>query len=122
MLRAMAGFNGVAIPAAILGGLGPLGSELTAMGISEYLGGGARFVAMYGWIVVLMTIALAAPNTQQVMCRFEPALAETIPARSLVTGLPTWMPNWRWASVIGLIGAAGILSLNRVSEFLYFQF
>jgi D-alanyl-lipoteichoic acid acyltransferase DltB (MBOAT superfamily) len=122
MLRGMAGFNGIAIPIAILAKLGALGSALTAMGVNEYLGGGARFVGMYGWIVVLMAIALAAPNTQQVMSRFEPALAETIPARSVGTSLLTWMPNWRWASVIGLIGAAGILSLNRVSEFLYFQF
>jgi len=42
------------------------------------------------------------PNTQQIIRRFK--------------------PTWWWAIWIGLITSLSLLSLNRVSEFLYFQF
>jgi D-alanyl-lipoteichoic acid acyltransferase DltB (MBOAT superfamily) len=123
MLQGMAGFNGVAMPAAILTRLGPLGSALEALGLDSYAGGGAQFVGMYGWIGVLMFIALVAPNTQQIMSKFDPALYETVPARSgRGPRVLRWAPNGKWVAVIALVSTAGILSLNRVSEFLYFQF
>jgi hypothetical protein len=78
---------------------------------------------MYGWIGVLMFIALVAPNTQQIMSKFDPALYETVPARSgRGPRVLRWAPNGKWVAVIALVSTAGILSLNRVSEFLYFQF
>jgi len=33
-----------------------------------------------------------------------------------------WTPTRRWAIIIGLIAAVGVLTLSSVSEFLYFQF
>jgi hypothetical protein len=30
--------------------------------------------------------------------------------------------NWRWATGLGLLACASLLSLSRPTEFLYFQF
>jgi len=75
------------------------------------------------WLAVLFPITLLAPNTQQIMAAYRPALAtsggEIRPARWASL---RWRPTGAWA----LAGAAGavvaVLGLARVSEFLYFQF
>ncbi|WP_293140812.1 hypothetical protein [Okeania sp. SIO3I5] len=36
--------------------------------------------------------------------------------------LATLKPTWWWAIWIGILTSVALLSLNRVSEFLYFQF
>lgn len=53
-------------------------------------------------LAVLMLCVTLLPNTQQLMQHFK--------------------PNWWWAVSVASIGAYCLLSLNRVSEFLYFQF
>lgn len=53
-------------------------------------------------LAILTIIVTFTPNTQEIMAKFQ--------------------PNWRWALVIGLLASISLLSLNRVSEFLYFQF
>ena len=72
----------------------------------------------YAWVTVLLVVALWAPNTQQIMARFRPSLDEAAEALSQLL----WQPSRGWAIVMAIIGALGFLSLNRVSEFLYFQF
>jgi D-alanyl-lipoteichoic acid acyltransferase DltB (MBOAT superfamily) len=70
------------------------------------------------WIIGLLAIAWAMPNTQQIMARFQPAL-ESVQAGGRALA---WQPTRLWAVITGLAAAAAILNLTRVSEFLYFQF
>lgn len=53
-------------------------------------------------LVLLLLCVVFLPNTQQIMRRFK--------------------PNWWWAFAISIIASLSLFSLNRVSEFLYFQF
>ena len=121
MLAGMFGFHGVSLPSVILSGFGPLGKFLQELGVKEALGGGTRFVSSYLWIVAVGAIALFAPNTQQLLERFAPAL-DHVPTQERGHFEIRWQPSMRWAIAIGFLGAAGVLSMSRVSEFLYFQF
>jgi D-alanyl-lipoteichoic acid acyltransferase DltB (MBOAT superfamily) len=72
-------------------------------------------------IALLLGIAWFAPNTQEIMARYAPALdAETIqPARW------AWRPGFASAFAVTLVAAPAlyfILFTDRVSDFLYFQF
>lgn len=127
MLAGMAGVNGAVLPNSLASLLQPFGGVLTAFGITFGEGAGTEFVYRWLWIVVLLAIAFLAPNTQQVMAAFNPVLdpdhegrrdaAPPIPPR-----YPLWTPSRRWAVATGLIAFAGIASITRVSEFLYWQF
>jgi hypothetical protein len=70
-------------------------------------------------LVFLFAIVWFAPNTQQIMSQYEPALGRAIPNpyRRL-----TWRPAPAWALAAGTVGALGILALGGTTEFLYFQF
>lgn len=119
MLAGMAGFNGFTLPAAIAKRLGPLWDALSAVGAEASVGGGGQFVLVWLWIAALFALARFAPNTQQIMGRHDPALGfdAAHAARRLL-----WRPGWRWAVAMGAVAGAGLLALNQVSEFLYFQF
>jgi alginate O-acetyltransferase complex protein AlgI len=70
-------------------------------------------------LAILFAIVWFAPNTQQIMTRYEPALGRAVanPYRRL-----TWHPAAGWAVATGTVGALGILALGGTTEFLYFQF
>jgi alginate O-acetyltransferase complex protein AlgI len=70
-------------------------------------------------IAVLFAIVWFAPNTQQIMSKYEPSLGRINANRY---GLLTWLPASRWALVAGTLAALGILALGGTTEFLYFQF
>ena len=126
ILAGMGGLHGATLPDALGRVLGPARGWVEAVGMSFVPGGGARFVSAWSWILLLGLIAFFWPNTQTLIRRFEPTLGTGAPAISAT--LPerlarlAWYPSRAWAFVIGLVTAAGLLSLNRVSEFLYFQF
>jgi alginate O-acetyltransferase complex protein AlgI len=70
-------------------------------------------------VLVAGLVAFLAPNTQQIMHRFEPALdhdGTAAPARL------AWMPAPRPAMAAGMLAVLCLLALSRPSEFLYFQF
>ena len=119
ILRGMAGLNGVSLPASLAPHLGPLRGVLERWGLGFYLGGGARFVLQYLWIAMLLPVVLFAPNTQEILGRFQPALnfREPVSNRRLA-----WRPTARWAAIAAVVTVCGLLSLTRVSEFLYYQF
>lgn len=129
MLRGMAGLNGVAIPNAIAARLGEGWPLLSGFGFTTYLGGGSQFVYTWLWIAFLFPIAIMMPNTQQLMRGFEPALKlhdaldrnELQPLPRVAARLQ-WQPTARWALLVGVFAALGVLALTRISEFLYFQF
>jgi len=59
-----------------------------------------------------------SPNTQQWLARFSPAWD----AVAIGSSRLAWVPSRRHAVFVGLLFSLGLLSLTRVSEFLYFQF
>jgi D-alanyl-lipoteichoic acid acyltransferase DltB (MBOAT superfamily) len=68
------------------------------------------------WLMMLYVIVWEAPNTQQIMCEYAPALGR-IHAGSL-----RWHPTARWAVTFGCAATLGLLSIGGTGEFLYFQF
>ena len=122
------------VTAGMLGGWGaslpePLVSRLQSfvplfeiLRIGSYLGGGSTFVETWSWIVLAALIAFIAPNTQEIMGRFEPALPEHGQTHIRRARYLLWLPTRQQAILTGLLFALGILALARPTEFLYFQF
>ena len=81
--------------------------------------GGGLPLAVALQLVVLFVIVWFAPNTQQIMNQYEPALG-----RPIANPYPrlTWRPASPWALACGVVAALGILALGGTTEFLYFQF
>jgi D-alanyl-lipoteichoic acid acyltransferase DltB (MBOAT superfamily) len=131
ILQGMAGLNGVALPNALAARFGESWAIAERLGVTTFLGGGSAFVANYAWLLVLLPAALWMPNTQEIFRDFEPALAHKPGAAPEASQLLVsrsarrrivWRPTPRWAAVTAAITCLGLLSLSRVSEFLYFQF
>ncbi len=119
----MLGGAGAAVPDAVANRLGLFKPYLEAFNIGSYLGGGSIFVETWAWVAVGAIIAFLTPNTQEIMIRFEPALKlEPQPSGLPPIGSFSWAPQKRYAVVIGLLLAFGMLALSRPTEFLYFQF
>jgi alginate O-acetyltransferase complex protein AlgI len=120
ILRGMAGINGIAIPAALVTALPWLETPLKSLGVEFVLGGGSQFVMQFAWILVLLPLTLLAPNTQEIMGHFQPAL--DYKGSSFAATRFAWRPLPAWGMLASLVVAGGLLSLSRVSEFLYYQF
>lgn len=104
ILRTMAGLKGIVLPVEKvtneLSWLNQLGIELQPWNNLNYLP--LRDKSGLVMLVILLACTFVLPNTQQIVQRFK--------------------LNWWWATGIGAMAAACFLSLNRVSEFLYFEF
>lgn len=118
----MLGMWGVALPDAIRNYLEVWHLPLAQLGIGAYLGGGTVFVETWFWVTVGACVAFLAPNTQEIMHHFQPALASSGPARAPLHASLAWRPCRRTALLTGFLLALGILAMNRPAEFLYFQF
>lgn len=118
MARGMSGANGIALPDAFASRLGSLLPAMERLGVTFYGGGGSQFIETWSAIGAVAAIVFLGPNTQQITARFEPALdcGACRPARL------AWAPTRAWGVVIGVIALLDLLSLNRPSDFLYFQF
>lgn len=105
MLRGMAGLNG-----ALAGGAGP------AQAFSDT---GTAF-AVTG---LLLAVAWLAPSTQQITRYIGPEHEVVLDVHEAEQAHASrWRPSPRWAVSTGLLLAACLMSMSRVSEFLYFQF
>ncbi len=71
------------------------------------------------WLAGLYAIVWGAPNTQQIMRDYAPALGRIQPGS--LSSL-RWQPTLRWAAAFGCAAALGLLSVGGTGEFLYFQF
>ena len=73
ILKGMAGLNGMVLPGELLAATGGFGALLTEMGIAA---GPVPSLDGPGvlWLGVLLAIVWFAPNTQEIMGRYEPAL------------------------------------------------
>ena len=119
ILRAMVGLNGVLIPDVIGARIGPLASWLAGMGVVFAPGEGRNFVMTYVWVAALLPVVFLAPNTQEFMRGFKPALGHVRAGAGIGWA---WAANRRWGLAMAVVLACGLLSLTRPTEFLYFQF
>lgn len=115
----MLGAWGIALPEPVMQALGPIRGVFESVGVSTLAGGGAAFVEVWSWIACAALIAFVGPNTQELLARYRPVLESV---RSRAPRALEWRPSRRFALLAGLVLAAGVLSLSRPTEFLYFQF
>ena len=120
MVAGMFGFNGFAVPDQWLAKWGDFGRWLAAGGIAFSDSRGLVTAGLINWIIILLSIAWFAPNTQQIMARFNPALL--IPRDMVAARKLAWRPTVALGLIAAVIAFASIVNLHRQSEFLYFQF
>ena len=119
VLGAMVGREGISLPYALSLHIGGLDNWLARHGVVFTPTSGRDFVMTFVWVIALLPIVFFAPNSQQIMGRFKPALeqgGDAVQARWL------WAANCRWGLLMAVVLACGLLLLARPSEFLYFQF
>lgn len=118
MLKAMLGINSFALPDAWLLKWGTFGQWLNEHGVSF---GSTNNLIMDNaiiYICISLIIVWFAPNTQQIMTGFKPALDFPDGVQEKLT----WKPSILWAIYAFSLGFASIIMLSGRSEFLYFQF
>ena len=69
-------------------------------------------------VAVLYAIVWLAPNTQQIMARYNPVLGEVQGTKRWLT----WSPGLGSAAAIGVLAAVATMAVGGTTEFLYFQF
>lgn len=120
ILKGMAGFNGLVLPVGYLGWLGRFAGPLEAMGVrfetSLTLFSGASEL---GYLFFLLVMVWCLPNTQQIMGRYRPALELSA---SYIDRRLVWRPSLAGTAFVAILAIVSLLSLSRVSAFLYFQF
>jgi D-alanyl-lipoteichoic acid acyltransferase DltB (MBOAT superfamily) len=99
-------------------------SMLKSMAGAHGLGGSASLAESGRALLVIaafLVVAWFAPNTQQLVGYEGPDAGgkARLPIEQTVR---TWRPTVRWALLVGCFSALSIMSLSKVSEFLYFQF
>lgn len=73
-------------------------------------------------LTVLAAIAFLLPNTQQFFAGFYIPVETERAAPATGARRWTWKPTASYAIVIAALGAAALLLMGRVSEFIYYQF
>jgi alginate O-acetyltransferase complex protein AlgI len=126
ILQGMIGRHGVSLQQTTLDHLGPLGNWLHKIGVTGVgpeLWVDQGLEKMLPWIVGAMLIALALPNTLEILDRYEPALGvKPSKTGSAVRSMMKWDISLTWSVGVAIVAAMGILSLAGPSEFLYWQF
>jgi alginate O-acetyltransferase complex protein AlgI len=123
------GLHGLVLPDAVAASVPGLAAALRQLGIGFSSDDTGGLGMLYGWIVVLLGIALLSPNTLEMLRAWQPAV--TMPAATPLGRLDLWRglasrlqlsltPVWAVATAVIL--TLGLLGVNRVSEFLYWQF
>jgi alginate O-acetyltransferase complex protein AlgI len=129
VFRGLFFFNGATLPDVIAYRLPRIAAILSQTGIVFEPGSLVTLITTWSWIMVLLTIALIAPNVIQILRNYEPvvALPSSISARPFISTTFygrwfLWAPDPRWAMTTVALGVLAILSLTRASAFLYWQF
>jgi D-alanyl-lipoteichoic acid acyltransferase DltB (MBOAT superfamily) len=125
----LAGLHGLVLPDAVATSLPSLAAALGQLGVGFTADDTGGLAMLYGWIAVLLAIALIPPNTLEMLRAWQPAV--TMPAATASGRIDPWRglasrlqlsltPVWALATAVIL--TIGMLGVNRVSEFLYWQF
>ncbi len=119
----MLGLNGFVLPEVWLKYSGVLGNLLVNGGVVfGTLPAFTKALQAPILIILLISIAWFMPNTQQFMQKFKPAINIY---RGDVTTSNLWFkwgPSWQWATCFALVMSISIIMIDKLSEFLYFQF
>ena len=117
IMGGLVGANGVSLPR----GLQALAGPLARIGL-EPVFGGLRWIPLDGpglpALLAAAVLAFKAPNTQEIFCHYQPCIERifrTIPGRA-------WRPTPAWSVALAVLFISCVFNMNRVSEFLYFQF
>jgi len=73
-------------------------------------------------LVLLYIIAFYIPNTQQIMRKYKPALNMLVDKAGKIDRVFQWRPTQLRAFIITVAGLLCIVNMNKINEFLYFQF
>jgi D-alanyl-lipoteichoic acid acyltransferase DltB (MBOAT superfamily) len=130
IVAGMAGLHGLAVPDVIASRLHGIGSLLAHLGVAFTPAPLPVLLTLAEWIVLLLAIALIPPNILQMMYVYEPAITMPLPFAQDRRIAPfrglwqrvTWRPSTAWALAAAGLSACGILALNQVTAFLYWQF
>lgn len=118
--KGLFGLTGFTVPPDVLASMPRVAAALNEAGVQianlPHLQGWPEL----NWLVAGGVICFIAPNAYQFMAAQQPALVSA--NIDLHGSRLTWKGNVAWALVIAALFAWSVLSLNRVSEFLYFQF
>lgn len=119
VLSGMTGSHGISLPVWTKTELGWL--EQTRVGVKfegiPYIDFSSIGVPV---LLIAMGIVWLAPNTQEIMMDVEPCLEPLMPGKSLLS--IKWKLSISWLLFISFGFLLCVLNMNRVSEFLYFQF
>jgi alginate O-acetyltransferase complex protein AlgI len=124
LIKGIIGLNGIALPQVVFDRFGSLAGTLHSVGvIADASWDSHEFAKTAIWISALMFIALACPNTLQILARYEPALGVRSQPTKLGLGrIIEWNASLPWAIAVSAVAAAAIASIGGPSEFLYWQF
>ncbi|MDO8033095.1 MBOAT family protein [Janthinobacterium sp. SUN128] len=116
---ALVGSNGVSLPR----GLASHAASLAQWGLHPTFDG-IRWIELAGpglpVLLGAMLLAFKAPNTQEIFFLYEPTIERIFqPAGRWAF---SWRPTRRWSVGLAALFVACIFGMNRVTEFLYFQF
>jgi len=118
MMKGMIGANGVALPGTIVEHLGSTGLQIKSTPYTAY-----NFMSLAAWIAAALFVALAFPNTLEILAGHEPALGVRPDAKqSAFAAAITWRPSLAWTCGMSVMAFIAILSLGGPSAFLYWQF
>jgi alginate O-acetyltransferase complex protein AlgI len=125
LVKGVFGLNGVGLPQELFNGLGPLAGALHRIGVVGEVWNSQDLINTGKLVCVLLFIALALPNTLQILGRYEPALGIRPSSTKLSIGefgILEWSPSLAWAIAMSAIAAVAFVSIGGPSEFLYWQF
>jgi len=117
MWSGMAGISGVSLPLLLKNYIGDFFGSTVQFSSGVGLVTTPVIIEISAWFCLGLSIVWLLPNTQQWLVNFAPAW-DTVKSDSRFI----WKPTSRYAVMIGAIFGTGLLCLNRVSPFLYYQF
>ena len=123
LLKGAVGLNGITLPQDLFERVGPLTSTLHHIGVMPDPTWPTGFYKTAIWIPGLMFVALACPNTLQILARYEPALGvKSRPTKLMIGRIVEWNASLPWAIAMSAVAAIAIGFIGGPSEFLYWQF
>jgi D-alanyl-lipoteichoic acid acyltransferase DltB (MBOAT superfamily) len=122
IVEGMAGLNGVVLPPQWRPAASGLEAWLTSHGVQFAQVLHFDRVAQTNWLLFLLALCWLAPNTQQLLATYRPALMTPGYDDLGDAGRLAWRPSRAWLVAVVLLGAVGLLSVHRYSEFIYFRF
>ena len=130
MAITMIGINGFSLPEGIFVHLGSMSNFLLNLGVTIDSTAGSQITYGSLFCFGLLYIALFFPNSLDILRNYKPAIDYSKTKKGIfdlvfhnkITNLLILKTNAAWGIIIGILFAVGVMGLQRVSEFLYWQF